>query len=203
MANQTMPAERSFLLLHGFANHRPPEHWMHWLAGELEAVGVPVVYPQLPNPDHPTYEEWGEALVANLGELAQLGTEERIVLCHSLSCLAWFRACGEGAIADELLPDRLILVAPPSRDRIPRDASGFGIFTPDAGALQDSVTEEVRFVGSESDEYNPQGVENTYADILDVPFDLMPGAGHISTDDGYGPWPEMLAWCLDPGGPIT
>jgi predicted alpha/beta hydrolase family esterase len=201
--SRVMSAPHAFLLLHGFGNHRPPEHWMHWLNGELEATGTPVIYPQLPNPDHPTYEEWGEALITHLGELADTQADERIVLCHSLSCLTWFRAAGESQITDALAPDRLVLVSPPSRDRIPRDASGFGIFTPDAGALEASVREEIRFVGSEGDEYNPQGVENTYADILDLPFDLIPGAGHISTDDGYGPWPEILAWCQEPGGPVA
>jgi hypothetical protein len=23
----------------------------------------------------------------------------------------------------------------------------------------------------------------------------VPGAGHITPATGYGPWPEMLAWC--------
>jgi hypothetical protein len=26
--------------------------------------------------------------------------------------------------------------------------------------------------------------------------DLVPGAGHINVESGFGPWPEMEAWCL-------
>jgi hypothetical protein len=26
--------------------------------------------------------------------------------------------------------------------------------------------------------------------------ELLPGAGHINVEAGYGPWPEMEAWCL-------
>jgi predicted alpha/beta hydrolase family esterase len=198
-----MPAPRSFLLLHGYGSHRPPEHWQSWLGRELEARGYPVIYPQLPEPERATYESWAGALFTHLGELAELGASERIVLCQSLSCLMWFRASAESAITATLAPDRLVLVSPPARDRIPREASGFGILTPDADALEASAATEIRFVGSDNDHaYNPQGVESTYAAPLGLPFDLVPGGGHISPTEGFGPWPAMLAWCQDPGGPI-
>jgi predicted alpha/beta hydrolase family esterase len=197
-----MPAERSFLLLHGFGNHRPPEHWQYWLAGQLRAAGVPVVYPQLPDPDTPTFDGWLAALAEHLGELADLGAAERIVLCHSLSCVLWLRAASEGQIPAALAPDRLVLVSPPALDRLPPRAVGFGRGAVDAEKLRASATQEIRFVGSEGDEYNPVGVNATYAEPLGLAFDLIPGAGHISASDGYGPWPAILAWCESPGGPI-
>ena len=39
------------LILHGWQNRRPEGHWQRWLAEELEAGGVVVRYPQLPEPD--------------------------------------------------------------------------------------------------------------------------------------------------------
>ncbi len=199
----TMPAERCFLLLHGFGNHRPPEHWQHWLAGELRSIGVPVIYPQLPDPDRPTYDAWATALITHLGELAATGAGERIVLCHSLSSVMWLRAAAQGQILESLRPDRLVLVSPPAPDRVPPAAVGFAPGIPDGDALRASVTTEIRFVGSEGDDYNPEGVETTYAEPLGLPFDLIAGAGHISAADGFGPWPAMLAWCQAPGGPIA
>ena len=43
----TPPA--AYLILHGWQNHRPEGHWQRWLAGELEARGHVVRYPQLPD----------------------------------------------------------------------------------------------------------------------------------------------------------
>lgn len=40
-----------------------------------------------------------------------------------------------------------------------------------------------------------------YGDPLDVAATVVPGAGHITPDSGYGHWPDALRWCLfrDPG----
>jgi hypothetical protein len=33
---------------------------------------------------------------------------------------------------------------------------------------------------------------------LKIPKITIPRGGHLSTPEGYGPWPQMLSWCLDP-----
>jgi predicted alpha/beta hydrolase family esterase len=40
--------QRRFLVLHGWQNRRPREHWQHWLTDSLRATGERVRYPQLP-----------------------------------------------------------------------------------------------------------------------------------------------------------
>jgi uncharacterized protein len=37
-----------------------------------------------------------------------------------------------------------------------------------------------------------------YGVPLGLDVDLLPGARHLSDDDGYGSWPAVLDWCLDP-----
>ena len=44
---------RSFLILHGVENQRPPGHWQYDLAQRLREQGEQVFYPQLPDPDPP------------------------------------------------------------------------------------------------------------------------------------------------------
>jgi predicted alpha/beta hydrolase family esterase len=34
-----------------------------------------------------------------------------------------------------------------------------------------------------------------YGESLGIPVDALPGAGHINTEAGYGPWPQAEAWC--------
>jgi uncharacterized protein len=50
-------------------------------------------------------------------------------------------------------------------------------------------------VTSDADPYCPGGGVERYAEPLGVPYDLLPGAGHINTDAGFGPWPAVEAWC--------
>ncbi|WP_433828631.1 RBBP9/YdeN family alpha/beta hydrolase [Actinoplanes sp. CA-015351] len=99
----------SFLLLHGWQNRRPPEHWQHWLAGELIKLGHSVDYPQLPDPDFPLLEDW---LAELRTRVAAMSGNRRTVLCHSLGCLLWLNAAARAEVP--LQVDRVLLVAPPS-----------------------------------------------------------------------------------------
>src|SRR5438132_6588589 len=100
---------RRFLLLHGWGNRRFVAHWQWQLAEQLRSAGEQVLFPQLPDTDTPSLENWIEVLHA---ELAQLGAGERIVIAHSLGTLLWLNAAA--GLAPEQRVDRVLLVAPPS-----------------------------------------------------------------------------------------
>jgi predicted alpha/beta hydrolase family esterase len=187
-------ARRAFLLLHGFFHHRPPGHWQYWLANRLRRRGERVLYPGLPFEDEPRYAEWREALHWLLMQLDQ--DEERVVVCNSLSCLLWFRFATDRQI-DEPIADRLLLVVPPDSAAIPAAASGLGIDGLDGPAVQATSAHRIRLVASDNDPFNPRGAD-AYARALEAEVDLIPGAGHIGPIEGYGPWPSLEAWCLDP-----
>lgn len=181
----------SFLILHGLENHRPPEHWQHWLAERLRAAGHEVLYPGLPEPDAPLLPDWTAALHEGL---AAMTGDERVVLCHSLACMLWLHAAP--GLPPELRPGRVLLVAPPASAELPDHAATFRIADLDVAGIRGSASRELRIVGSDEDPYNPTGAAAMYADPLGVPFDLVPGAGHINPDAGYGPWPFALEWAL-------
>src|SRR5256885_11476209 len=96
----------AFLILHGLSGSGPG-HWQRWLAERLADGGNAVRFPDLPEPDARDPGAWRRALLA---ELAQLDGGERVVICHSLSCITWLAA------SPEIDPpvDRVALVAPPS-----------------------------------------------------------------------------------------
>jgi predicted alpha/beta hydrolase family esterase len=179
---------RRFLILHGIENRRPPEHWEHWLAERLRDHGEQVAYPQLPNPDAPRLADWAELLRAELG---MLGGGERVVVCHSLGTTLWMLA------APRASADRVLLVAPPGRRTLVRLAPSFAerrIDPATAGAAAAQST----LVCSDSDPYNPDGEGPGLGEAMGARVQVVPGAGHLTVDDGFGPWPAVEAWCLDP-----
>ena len=180
---------RRFLILHGIENRRPPEHWQRHLAERLREHGEQVAYPQLPRPDAPRYEDWEELLHA---ELDLLGDGERVVVCHSLGCTLWLRAAPQPPV------DRVLLVAPPGRTTIVRLAPSFADGRPDPAAVA-AAARTTAIVCSDADPYNAEGDSAALAEAAGARRHVIAGAGHLSVDDGYGPWPGVEAWCLDPG----
>lgn len=186
---------RRFLVLHGWENHRPPQHWQWWLTDRLRARDAQVLYPQLPAPDTPVLEDWLEVLQ---GEWRQMGDGERVVVAHSLSCLLWLHAAARGMVRPPA--DRVLLVAPPSPAAAASHPQIAGFRAPvERSAVRASSCAAVRLVASERDAYSPEGsAHELYGEPLGLDSEVLPGAGHLTIEDGYGPWPAALAWCLDP-----
>jgi uncharacterized protein len=175
----------AFLILHGLGGSGPG-HWQPWLAERLRAAGHDVRLPGLPDPDAPDPAAWRAAV---LEEVAALEGGERVVICHSLSCIAWFGACGEV----ERPVDRIALVAPPSAaSGLPELEPFFPVAVTAADLAR--AAGRSRLVCADDDPYCPEGAAGLYGEALGLPTDLHPGGGHLNVDSGLGPWPAMEAW---------
>jgi predicted alpha/beta hydrolase family esterase len=181
-----------FLVLHGWQNRRPREHWQHWLTDSLRATGEQVLYPQLPDPELPSLMEWLGVL---RGELQMLGDGERVVICHSLGCLLWLRHAESAAAADVV--DRVLLVCPPAPSALPAALASFHAAPFDDDALRRSARRSVELVCTDADPWCPGGAAALYGRALDVPVHVVEGAGHLSLDEGYGPWPAVERWARE------
>jgi predicted alpha/beta hydrolase family esterase len=182
-------ASRSFLILHGLQGSGPG-HWQTWLTARLRADGERVAYPDLPDADMPSPPAWRAVLE---GELAALPAGEVIVVCHSLSCLLWLHHVAEGGAQ----AGRVLLVAPPSEHAgVPEIAGFFPVPLP-------TLSDGARLVCSDNDPYCPEGAAALYGAPLGIPVDVLAGAGHLNPDAGYGPWPDVEAWCLGGDRPIS
>jgi predicted alpha/beta hydrolase family esterase len=186
-----MAMARRFLVLHGWQNHRPPDHWQFWLTERLRARGEQVLYPQLPSPDEPLLADW---LAVVRSELRMLGHGERIVVCHSLGCLLWLRHAAR--MTDDEVVDRLLLVCPPSTTTLPTSLATFFPEPGDAAALARSVRRRPELVCTGGDPWCPEGAATAYGERLGLDVHVVEGAGHLSADDGYGPWPAVEHWAL-------
>ncbi|QOV38199.1 alpha/beta hydrolase [Streptomyces ferrugineus] len=186
----------AYLILHGWQNHRPEDHWQHWLADRLTELGHRVTYPQLPDPDDPELEVWLAELGGHLAGL-DAGTE-RVVVAHSLSAVLWLHAAARG-MPELGAVDRVLLVAPPSGRVLERhpEVARFAL-----RSLEFTLPGPTRLVAGDDDPYCPEGARTVYGDPLALPADILPGAAHLDLDAGYGPWPAVLGWCLDPTAPL-
>jgi serine hydrolase len=181
-----------FLLLHGWQGSGPG-HWQTWLADRLAAAGHHVRYPDLPECDEPCPDRWGAAFHAELTALAA-GAGERVVAAHSLGCVLWLREAARIPPAQRVA--RVALVAPPCPGAAVAELARFYPTGADRDAVA-AAARETRLVCSDDDPYCPRpGADRHWADPLGLPVDLLPGAGHVNVEAGFGPWPAMEAWCL-------
>jgi predicted alpha/beta hydrolase family esterase len=193
--------ELSVLILHGWQNRRPPGHWHRRLADTLTDLGHQVVYPQLPEPDEPVLADWLAAAQAGFDSLTGA---RRVVVAHSLGTLAWLHLANDPARGG-VEADQLALVAVPSPVVIGAEPviAEFAFTLAADGTKQHSGAREGVVVFSDDDPYDPEGSGAR----LGVPLGLRPvpfaGQGHVNPDSGYGEWPAILAWCLDPAAEIT
>jgi predicted alpha/beta hydrolase family esterase len=177
---------RSFLILHGWQGSGP-EHWQSWLAQRLADAGEDVRYPDLPDADHPEVDAWAEVLHDQLASMQG----DRTVLCHSLACLLWAREAPR--IAAEGPVDRVLLVTPPCPVSPIPEAASFYPTPLDPEAVAASAR-EVRLVATDNDPYCPAGAARSFGAPLGIEVDVLPGAGHVNVEAGYGPWPAVEAW---------
>ncbi|MEU6877703.1 alpha/beta hydrolase [Streptomyces sp. NPDC046712] len=182
----------TFLLLHGFQNHRPPGHWHHWLAGRLAERGHEVRYPQLPEPDAPVLEDWLAALRVQLDPPR---SGEFVVVAHSLSVLLWLHAAAR--TPDGLPVDRVLLVAPPS-PAVTASIPEIAAFAEGLDLAAVRLKAPARLVYAAGDPYCPEGADVHYGTPLGLDTDVVPGGAHLTPDSGYGEWPSVLQWCEDP-----
>lgn len=72
-----------------------------------------------------------------------------------------------------------------------------------AAALAAGCRGRIRLVGTDNDPYNEPGAAVTVGQALEVDTDVVSGGAHLDLDAGYGSWPSVLAWCLDPAVRMT
>ncbi|MBF4635675.1 alpha/beta hydrolase [Agreia pratensis] len=188
----------AFLILHGWQNERPPEHWQHRTALALRERGTLVEYPQLPSPHSPRVDAWSASILDALGRLHDSGrVDDVVVIAHSLSTLLWLGARPHSPLD----VSRVLLVAPPSRHVV----AGFDEIAAFAAlplTLSPHDVGHTTLIASDDDPFAPDGAKAEFGVPLEIPTTILSGQGHFTVDSGYGEWPSLLEWCVDPSTSI-
>jgi uncharacterized protein len=181
-----------FVILHGWENRRPPEHWEYWLTEQLRERGFEVDYPQLPDPDTPDLDTW----LGLLDELVTRGERPVTLLAHSLAASLWLTHLARGGSPGRV--SRLALAAIPAPEVLRSTVVASFIDHPPRIAVLPGV-DQIVFEG-ENDPYSPGGVRAAYDIDPAIPVESVPGGEHLIPDSGFGPWPRILEWSLAGGG---
>jgi predicted alpha/beta hydrolase family esterase len=176
------------VIVHGWQGSGP-DHWQSWLANQLRDAGREVRYPDLPDADTPQLQPWLDALRATLDGLPDDGFD---VVAHSLGAVLWLHHVASPNDAPRAA--RVALVAPPSPNTGLVEIAEF--FPPplDIDVVRHAADGTV-LVGSDNDEYTPEGFGAAYGLPLKIATTIIEGGGHLNDKSGYGAWPAVLSWC--------
>lgn len=184
------------LLLHGYTGSGPG-HWQRWLAQTVSEHGGLVDLPHFSSPEAPDRDSWLRELDTHLEALPT--DRERVVVAHSLGCYLWLHHAARENIAHV---DRVLLVAPPQQDHPEPAIKSFFPAPLDPAGLRRAAT-ETRLVAGEGDPYCTMQAAKELAEALRIEVDVLPGAGHINIDAGYGEWPAVLKWVRSRTVPLS
>ena len=190
------------LIIHGWGNDRPVGHWHRLLATQLRKQGHMVAYPQLPDTELPSLDKWLAVLKVELDMLKDAGGGELIVVAHSLGCLTWLHIAQSDILQEKASRVLLVAAADP---KLCGDVPSFqlDLTSPAVKNAAHEAALSTLFVGSDADPWQPNGVEQTFAYPLELPFVLIKGAGHFAVDDGWTPWHGVINWIADTGSDLA
>lgn len=175
----------NFLLLHGYGGTHP-EHWQGYLTNLLKEKGQAVLFPTLPNFEQPHLDEWMAFLEA---ELKDIDPNSLIVAAHSLGCALWLHYLAKHPM---VRPKKAFLVSPPLNDCGIQEIESF---FPLPGIDLSDQNDSYLIIGSDNDNFILEEEFETLSEQLNIPFKLLPGAGHINSPV-HGDWGWMNKQCL-------
>lgn len=188
------------LINHGLGNLRWPDHWQRHLATAARKAGHVVVYPQFPSPEKPVTADWQTVLATEAQLLADVGDSagELLFVGHSLGALNFLYAAHNGSLP--VVFDRVLLVAPADPQLLPDlEIERLSLAGLDVSAFAKSL----QIVASDADQWLPRGVQATFGDPLGVAPIVIPGAKHLSLNDGWGYWQGVIDWVENPKADLT
>ena len=170
--------------------------WQHWLAGELTAAGREVRTASFPAGGSADLDGWLAELRRCLDGLPDDGFD---VLAHSAACILWLHHARDQAgiehpAVSSPRPARVALVAPPAAGQARPDLAFLFPAPLDIDALRRAADGTV-LVGGDNDPNCPGGVAQVYGAALKMAATVIPGAGSLTAEAGFGPWPAVLDWC--------
>ncbi|HKN99318.1 MAG TPA: alpha/beta hydrolase, partial [Pseudonocardiaceae bacterium] len=118
------------------------------------------------------------------------------VLAHAVGAALWLHHAAARPAPDRRV-DRVLLVAPPGQEWHEANVREFEPAPVDVVGVRQAAA-YTRLVTSDNDPTRSVAEARALAEQLDVDWDVIPGAGQITAESGYGRWPSVLDWIRQP-----
>lgn len=172
------------IVLHGYLSN-PADNWFGWLKDELEASGIAVEVPALPQSDAPELEPWVATAVAAIGR-----PDERTgIVGHSLGAVTALHALdrigGDWALGALIAVSGFVEVSP----ELP-ELAAFTATRPDLERTAARTRSRVAVL-SDNDYLVPPSLSRDLGAALDAEIITVPDAGHFIVADGVTTLPVV------------
>lgn len=174
-------------IIHGYKGSSD-RGWKYWLARQLKDLGYEVYAPAMPDPFHPTKDEWVQAIA----ELVVEARPDDILVGHSLGTIAILRYLE--SLEPKAHVGKTILVASFGEAFEDEDGDAMKSFveTPMQWDKVRAASKDFTIIHSDDDDVVPLSCGQSVARNLGVSLDVLKGFGHFSYHDGVRELPIVL-----------
>lgn len=180
--------KKRVIIVHGWGES-PTNDWLGWATEAFQAKGYEVITPEMPDTDNPVIEKW----VEHLRTVASVVDENTYFIGHSIGCQTIIRFL---EIAD-MKAGGAIFVAGwfdlTNQDEEEQEIAKPWIETPiDYAKVKVNLGRSV-VVLSDNDPFVPyEKTKRDFETRLGSEVVTISNAGHFTSDDGFGPFPQLL-----------
>lgn len=180
--------KKRVIIVHGWEGS-PTSDWIGWATEAFREKGYEVIAPEMPDTDSPVIEKWVEYLKSVAGAV----DESTYFIGHSIGCqtvMRFLEIVGVKAGGAIFVAGWFDLTNQ-SEEEV--EIAKPWITTPiDYKKVKDNLTKSIVIL-SDNDPYVPyEETKKNFETRLGSEVVTVPGAGHITSDDGFGPFPQLV-----------
>ena len=184
--DQAMMMHRQVYIVHGYGA-TAQDHWFESVQRQIQDSSTTVTILQLPNPTQPDVEAWQQVLEQNI----KIIDRQTYFVAHSLggiTLLNFLAKQNPSKVGGIILVSGFTETLPtlPQLDSY--------ILNSQNEQIDLKVTQNKHLFISDNDSYVPSELSIKLAKHLDIPFTLIPKAGHFLAEDGYTDFPQLVKY---------
>ena len=180
--------KKRVIIVHGWGGS-PANDWMGWATGTFREKGYEVITPEMPDTDTPVIEKW----VGHLRSVAGVVDKNTYFIGHSIGCQAIMRlleTSAAGAGGAIFVAGWFDLM---NQSEEEKKIAKPWIETPvDYAKVKENLARSVAVLSDNDPYVSYERTKKDFETRLDSEVVTIPGAGHMTLDDGFGPFPQLI-----------
>ena len=177
------------IIVHGW-DGSPTSDWIGWAREAFQEIGYEAIAPQMPGADRPVIRDWVEKLRYVTGRV----DEHTYFIGHSIGCQAIMRFVEtlDTKVGGAIFVSgwfRLQNLESKEEEKIAKP----WIETPiDCAKVRANLARSVLMLGSRDPWVPYEETKNDFETRLGSEVITIPGAGHLTSDDGFGHFHQLI-----------